>query len=153
MGRLKLLNIWILRLNNIVNYTMTFYRKFLATEVQHFPHIFWHMFRAENLVPNFISAPISGVTAVQSNDNKERNDIPGNWWGYINLTLEDQKSPLSPRAKTISYPRMKLQPVKVWAMLWRPRPEYEVLLAGEIFVSLGQWGGREGWKWIICAPT
>ena len=63
-GRLKFLTIWILRLNNIVNYTMKFYRKTLATKAQHSSYIFGLMFKVENMVPNFLSSPISDETAV-----------------------------------------------------------------------------------------
>ena len=63
-GRLKLLTIWILRLNNIINYTIKLYRKILATKAQHSSYIFGLVFKVENMVPNFLSSPISDETAV-----------------------------------------------------------------------------------------
>ena len=63
-GLFKFLNIWILRLNYIVNYTMKCYRKILAIKAQHSSNICWLMFMTKNLVPNFISAHIYVETAV-----------------------------------------------------------------------------------------
>ena len=52
------------RLNNIFYYTMIFYRQIWSTKAHYSSPIFWLMFIADNLVPNFISAPILVEAAV-----------------------------------------------------------------------------------------
>ena len=73
--------------NNIAEYTMTIYRKMLATKAQHSSHSFGHMFRAENLVFNFISASISVQTAVRhKQSHKETISNHRELW-YYNLKI------------------------------------------------------------------
>ena len=55
---------YILFLNEDLPYTVKLYRKILGTKAQHSSCIFRHMYRAENVVPNFISATISVERAV-----------------------------------------------------------------------------------------
>ena len=83
--RFKLLNIWIFRLNNIVYYTMEFYRQILARKAQHSSHNCWHMFRAENVVPNFISAPISVETAVMAKLVKSTTNLKDDVTVFFNI--------------------------------------------------------------------
>ena len=74
-GHFKFLNIWILRLDNIINYTMKLYKTILARKAQHSSFIFWNMFIADNVVQILISTSISVETAVNIESHHIVNNV------------------------------------------------------------------------------